>query len=131
MDIYLKTVAGAMIALVLCLILSKRDKDISLLLSVAACCMILGISAIYLKPVLDFLIKLQTVGKLDGEIIEILFRVVGIGLIAEISALICSDVGNSALGKALQIVASALVLYISMPLFSWFLDIVTGILGEF
>lgn len=130
MDIFLKTVAAVMITVVLYLVLSKRDKDISLLLTVAVCCMIMVAALSYLDPVLSFFRRLQSVGNLDSDILGILMKSVGIGLLAEISGMICSDVGNAALGKAIQIMAAAVILCISLPLFSGMLDLVAEIMGE-
>ena len=44
--------------------------------------------------------------------------------------MICEDSGNGALGKALQFLASAVILYLSLPLLSKLLDIVEGMLDN-
>lgn len=130
MDIYIKAVSVALITVVLCLIVAKRDKDMSLLLTVVACCMLVAVAVTYLEPVFSFFRQLQTIGDMDSEILGILLKSVGIGLLSEIVGLICADVGNSALGKALQIVAVALILWISLPLLTTLIELVSEILGE-
>lgn len=130
MDIFFKTAAVALITVVLCLIVAKRDKDISLLLSVAGCCMLVVVAVRYLEPVFSFFRQLQSLGNMDSETLGILLKSVGIGLLAEIVGLICADVGNSALGKTLQIVATAIILWISLPLLTSLLSLVGEILGE-
>ncbi len=128
MDIFLKATAGVLIALILTLILSKQSKDFSLLLTVLVC-VIVSVAAInYLSPVVEFFERLQSVGKLDPEFIKILMRAVGIGLLAEITGLICSDAGNAALGKTLQFLAGAVVLWMSVPLFTNIIDLIEEIL---
>ena len=77
-----------------------------------------------------FIRQLQRMGQLDADILQILLKSVGIGLLTEISALICTDVGNSALGKTLQIASVILILYISLPLLTSLMELVGEILGE-
>jgi len=130
MDVFIKAVTAALITVVLCLIVAKRDKDMSLLLTVVCCCMLVTVAVTYLEPVFSFFRQLQSLGDMDPEILGILLKSVGIGLLSEIVGLICADVGNSALGKALQIVAVALILWISLPLLNTLMGLVGEILGE-
>jgi stage III sporulation protein AD len=74
--------------------------------------------------------RLQKIGALNQELLNILLKIVGICFTAEIAGLICEDSGNGALGKALQFLASAVILYLSLPLLSKLLDIVEGMLDN-
>ena len=130
MSTYLQVIAGALIAVILCLSLSRQSKDISLLLGIAVCCMVMIAAIAYLKPVLDFVEKLQAIGNLDGDVLKILLRSVGIGLLAELSALICTDSGNSALAKTIHILACGVILWLSLPLMTALIDLIQKILGE-
>ncbi len=129
MDIFLKTIAGIMISVVLGLVLSKQGKDMALLLSVTVCCMIVTAAFMYLKPVVTFFKKLEAMGNLDNQMLKILLKAVGIGLLAEITSLICTDAGNAALGKGLQFLATAVILWISIPLLNELLTLLETILG--
>lgn len=128
MDTFMKATAGVFIALVLYLVLAKQGRDVSVLLSVAVCCMISVAAITYLKPVVEFFKKLETVGQLEPQMLEIILKAVGIALISEVSGLICADAGNAALGKTLQILASAVILWMSVPLFTNLLSLVEQIL---
>ncbi len=130
METFFQAIAGAMIALILCLTLDKQDKQMSLMLTVAVCCMIGGLAAAFLKPVLEFLEHLQTLANLDGEMLRTLLKAVGIGLIAQVAGLVCNDAGNAALGKTLQMLAAAVILWLSVPLLQQLLDLLEQILGE-
>lgn len=129
MDIFLKAAVGVLITSMLCLFLAKQGKDISLILSIAVCCMVITGAIEFLEPVMDFFQKLRSLGKLDSEFLNVLLKAVGIGLLAEISGLICTDSGNAALGKSLQLMASAVILWISIPLLNDLIEIVEEILG--
>ena len=130
MDTYLKTVAGAMIALILCMTLAKQGKDFSSVLTLLVCCMIAGVAALFLEPVIDFFGKLEAMIPLDSALLEIVVKVAGIGMIGDLAAMICTDGGNSALGKAIQILTSVLILWLSLPLLQVLLELVSGILEE-
>lgn len=128
MDIFFKATAGILIALVLYLILVKQGKDYSVLLTLFVCCCVSIAALHYLDRVIGMLRNLQTVGKLDGDTFQIILRAVGIGILAEITSAICADAGNAALGKTMQFLASALVLWISVPLFESLISLVEEIL---
>lgn len=130
MDGFIKAIAGVLIAIVLGLVLSKQGKDISALLTIAVCCMVITAAVTYLRPVVDFFEKLESIGQLDSGMLTILLKAVGIGLLAEVTSLICADAGNAALGKTLQIFASAVILWISIPLLTSLINLVEEILGE-
>jgi len=129
MDMFIKAVAGILITVVLCLTLAKQGRDISLLLSVFVCCAVIAVALTYLKPVIDFIRRLQTLGQLDGDMMEILLKAVGIGLLAEITGLMCADAGNASLGKGLQILASCVILWISIPMLESLLELIDNLLG--
>ena len=127
MNSFFQVIAGALVTLMLGLSLSKQGKDNTLLLSVAVCCMILAAAAAYLEPVMGLVRRLQQMGELDSDMLTILLKAVGIGLISQISVLICDDCGNAALGKAVQICASAAVLWLSIPLVTALMDLIQKI----
>ena len=129
MDIFLKSVAGVLIAVVLCLVLAKQGKDMSLLLTIAVCCMVVSAAVSYLQPVVDFLQRLETLGQLNSQMLSILLKAVGIGLLAEITGLVCADAGNASLGKVLQLLASAAILWIAIPLLNELMELIETILG--
>lgn len=129
MELFWKAAAGVLIALILVLTLGKQQQDVGTLLTIAVCCMT-GIAAMHLlEPVLDFLHDLQLLTYMDESILKTMFRIVGIGLVAELVAMICSDAGCSSLGKTLQMLASSVILYLSIPIFQSMGDLIREIMG--
>ncbi len=128
MSIFIKTSAAILVALVLHLILLKQGKDFSLLLTVTVCCIVVTAACQYLEPVFDFFQDLKVIGNLDQDMLSIILKSVGIGFLSEIVGLICSDAGNAAMGKTLQILASAVILWISIPLLESLLALIEEIL---
>lgn len=126
----MKAAAAAMMTAVLGLVLAKQGKDMTVLITLAACAMIAAAAVLYLQPVIQFFYRLIDLTNLNEEHLKIIFKTVGIGLIGELVTLVCNDAGNAALGKTLQILTSAVVLWLSIPLFERFLELVQSILGE-
>lgn len=129
MDVFLQAVAGALIAVILCALLSTHRKDVSLLLSLAVCCMVLLVAANFLKPVMELMESLRQTGQLDSRLLQTILKAVGIGMIAEFASLICADAGNSALGRAVELLAAAVVLWLSIPLMNELLELVQKMAG--
>ena len=129
MSLFWKAAAAVLLAVVLGLSLGKQ-KDIGVLLTMAECCMVAMIAISYLEPVLDFLRELETLGDLQGDMLGILLKAVGIGLVSEIAGLVCADAGNGSLGKMLQMLGSAVILYLSLPIFTAMLELIREILRE-
>ena len=130
MVIFWKAAAAALITVILGLSLGKQEKDIGAILSMAVCCMVMVSALIYLEPVLDFLRELEAAGDLQGDFLGILLKVLGIGLVAEIASGVCNDAGNGSLGKTIHIMGSAVILYLSLPVFRSLMDVLSRILED-
>ena len=127
---FLQAAAGVLLTVILVLALGKEGKQTALLLVLAVCAMVGALAMAYLEPVIEFINKLCTVGKLNAEMLGILLKVVGIGLVGEIAGLVCADSGNASLGKVLQLLSAALILRLSLPLLEQLLDLLEQIMGE-
>lgn len=130
METFWKAAAIVLLVSILGLTVGKQEKDIGAVLAMAGCC-ILGILTIsYLEPVLDLLRELEALGQLQSGVLGILLKTVGIALTAEIAGMICADAGNGSLGKTLQMLGSAVILYLSIPIFRNFVSLIQEILGQ-
>lgn len=127
MTVFFQAVAAVLLASVLGLAL--QNKEIGTVLTIAVCCMVLLIAVAFLEPVVDFLRKLEELGKLDSGLIPILFKAVGIAVVSEIAGMVCADAGNFSMGKAMQILGTAVILWLSIPVFNGLLDLIRSVLG--
>ena len=130
MDIFLKAIGGILIALILWISLGKHGKDFSMLLTIIVCVMVFFAATTFLSPLLQFIKKIQQHGEIDADLLSVILKSVGIGIIGEICTLICKDAGNESLGKALQILSTTFVLWISIPVFEKLLSLLDNILGS-
>ena len=129
MEGYMKAIAAALITAVFCLILAKQGKDLAVVLTVLACVLILTSAMGYFRNLIDFLEQLERLTGLKYGYFQILLKVMGIGLTGEMASMICADAGNTALGKAVQLLGTVLILCLSLPLFQGLLELIEGIMG--
>ncbi|MBP3660929.1 MAG: hypothetical protein J6I89_06025 [Oscillospiraceae bacterium] len=127
---YLRWTAAVLIGLILSLVISKQSKDMSLLLTLAVCVLVCLGALEFLEPVAELLRELRRLGGLDSEAVSILMKAALIGLLSELMGLICADVGEGALGKALQLLSNAAVLWLSIPLLRQLITMVGEVLAE-
>lgn len=130
MELFWKAIAAVLIAVFLGLHIGNTEKEFGLLLAMAACCMGAAAAFTFLEPVVELLRELESAARLGGGSLEILLKCTGIAMVAELAGLICRDGGNGALGKTVQLLASAAILYLSVPLIRMFLNLLQEILGE-
>ena len=130
MDIFLKVAAGIMVSMIVTITISKRSSDISLLLTMLVCCMVLIAAVTYLKPIIEVMNRLVKLSRIENEIFNILLKTAGIGLISHIACTICADSGNQSLGRALQFLSTTVILYLCIPLFERVLQLIETVMGN-
>lgn len=127
---FLQISGAILLAVILVLALKSYCKEIATILAITVCCLT-GLTALhYLQPVLGFLKELENLGGLDEVMVEILMKSTGIGIITEIANLVCKDAGNESMGKSMQLLGTAVILYLSLPLFQTLIELLQKILGE-
>lgn len=130
MEGFWKATAAILLTVILIVAVGKQEKDISVLLGMAVCCLAGVIAISYLEPVVDLMWELGQLGEISGSTLGILMKAVSIALVSEIAGMLCSDSGSVSLGKMLQMLGSAAILYLSIPIFRGLLTLIQEILGE-
>ena len=130
MGIFLKACGAVLIAVILVLIVGKNSRDFALVLTVLVCSMVALTAMEYIRPVLEFLSQLEHLGGLDHNMIRILLKVAGIGLITEICSLVCADSGSGSLGKVMKLLGTSVMIWLSLPLYAMLIELLQRILGD-
>jgi stage III sporulation protein AD len=130
MDNFFQITAGILLCVVLSIVMKRYGSEFGMILSLCVCALVAITALRILQPVLAYIQRLQSLTSLDSSMLQILLKVVGVSLTAEIAITVCEDSGNGSMGKALQILTSAIILYISLPMLTAFLDLVENILGK-
>lgn len=130
MEQFFQAAALVLLAVVMILILKGDSGGIGQLLSVLACCMVVAGAIGYIRPVITFVNSMQDIMGSSGQFLTVLLKVVGVSVTAEIASLLCDDAGNSALGKGLQFLATAVILWLSLPILTSLIQLIEGILDR-
>ena len=126
---YLRWAAVVLMGVILSLVVGRQSKDMSLLLTLAVCVMVCIGAMAFLEPVTELLRELRRLGNLDSEVVSIALKSAGIGLLSELIGLICADAGERAMGKALELLSAAAILWLSLPLIRELLKLIEGVLS--
>lgn len=118
-----------LMGLVLSLVVGKQSKDMGLLLTLGVCVLVCLGAMEFLEPVTALMSDLRRLGGLDSQALSILLKSAGIGLLAELAGTLCADAGESALGKVLQFLSNAAILWLSIPLFRQILSLIEEVLA--
>jgi len=130
MTLFLQVTGTLLLAVILVLALKSHCKEIGTILSITVCCMASLAALNYLRPVIDFLGSIEQLAGLNNTMVETLLKVTGIGIISEIAGLVCKDAGNESMGKSMQLLGTAVILYLSIPMFYSLIELLQKILGE-
>lgn len=129
MTAFIQGVAGALIGVILCLAIRSHSSEMPMLLGLTVCAMVLLAAVNFLKPVVELIHTLADAANLDEELLQVMVKAVGIGLIGELASLICADSGNAALGRTVEVLTAAAVLWLAIPLFQQLLELVQQMAG--
>lgn len=129
MEQFLRSAALVLVAVILILVVGRQHADMGLLLSLCVCTLVCIAAVGFLEPVIEFLREIRSLGELDSDFLAILLKAAGIGVLSELVGLVCADSGQNAMGKALQILSNAAILWISLPLLRQLLSLVKEMLG--
>lgn len=129
MESFWKGAGAVVLAVILGLALGKQEKHNAILLTTAVCVMVAGIAIAYLSPVVDLLRRIGDMAQLDQQMLGVVLKTVGIGMIGELACMICRDSGNGALERTLQLLTTGAIFYLALPLLQQLLDLLQEILG--
>lgn len=123
-----KMAAIAILTVIFSTTISKTEKDISLVLSIAASSLVLLAAMRYLSELIDFLWQMNNNAVWKNPFVEPLLKISGVALMTELTSLISSDAGHSSLGKAMQILGNTVILVLTIPVFESFFAVVQELL---
>lgn len=129
MEVFWKATSVIILTVILGVTLGKAEKDISVVLTVVACSIIMIVVLQYLSEVIAFLWRLSN--DVDGQnsLMHIMLKISGVALVTELTGQISSDAGNSSLAKAMELLGNAAILFLALPLFKTFFTIIQEIMG--
>lgn len=124
----IRVAAVGIIAIMLAIIFKKSKPEMSLIISITTCVLVLiwGISK--LEVILDAINELQGHIKMNKAYVGILVKIVGITYVTEFSSSLCKDSGYQAIAEQIELVGKLSILAISMPIMLALLDTINNFL---
>ena len=129
MTLFWKAAAIVILTVIFSAALSKTEKDVAVVLTASASCIIAVLAIQTLTDVISFLRNLGHASNSAIPFLDTLLRIAGVALITELTGLISADAGSSSLAKAMNLLGNAVILSISLPIFETFLEIIQEILN--
>lgn len=129
MEPLIQAAALGIIGVVLIALLRHRSGELALLLSLGVCVLIGLLLVTLAEPVVDFFTELQDIAGLDNRIMAPMLKTIGIGMITQIASNICSDGGESAVARMIELCGAVLALCVAIPLMQAVLDLIRGMSG--
>lgn len=124
MDIYFRVLCGCLLAAFLILCLGSRAKEFGSLLVIAVCTMAFGVGVYFLQPIIAFFQQAQSMSALPSEYLRLLLKILGIGLTTEMACNLCNQSGSASLAKTLEFVGAALIVNVTIPIYTQLLDLI-------
>jgi len=127
MDIF-KIAAIGIITAVCVLILRQQKEDMATLVGITGGILILLSVVDYFSEIFLVLADLMDKSGIPGTIYSAVFKIIGIGYIADFSAGIVEDTGQKALSEKILLAGKLMILSLSLPIIVLLFDTVTGML---
>lgn len=129
MQEFLQVAVIGVVTVVFAALLKRNSGELAILLTIGAC-VLMGVLIVRMtEPVLTFLGKLRNLAGLDTELMTPLLKTVGIGLLTQLAASVCTDAGESAIAKLIELCGSVLAIYLALPLLEAVIDLIQSMSG--
>lgn len=129
MEVLLKAASICLISVLLILCIGSKNKEFGSLICIAAVLLTSLMAVKLLEPLLDFIHRLEQIVSLPTACIQLLLKVVGIGLLSEMVSGLCSQGGSSQLGQTVEFIGSVLIIDLSLPIYTQLLELIRKLAG--
>lgn len=127
MTILIKIAAIAVAGAVMTLVIKKNSPEMSLMLTIALALVALYLAFDTIKSVTDFIKELAETASISPDVLKILFKTIGISIVAKISGDVCRDAGQTSVATGVELAGAFAALYISLPLFETVIDMISSL----
>ena len=128
MDI-LKIAAIGIITAVCVLILRDGRQEVALLIGICGGCLIVLSVVDYFLDIFSVLRTFMDRSGIPGTIYSVVFKIIGIGYIADFSAGIVEDAGQKGLADKIALAGKIMILVLSLPILTLLFDTITSMIG--
>lgn len=104
-------------------------KDFALVCEIVCGLTLLGMAADALHSAMENMNALSERAQLDDVLVQLLLRVSGVTVVAELAAQLCHDAGAGALAQKLELVGKAVILCACLPVLVQLCDVALSLLA--
>ena len=116
MEIIIKVVVIGVAGAVLTLIIKKTNPEISIVLTLTVCTVMMGMSMKVYSSVSEVLSLVELGTGFSSAYTAPVIKCVGIGITARLGSDLCKDSGQDAVASSVEICGAICALYVSLPL---------------
>lgn len=124
----LKMCGLVLCALIVCIIFKNIKSEYSLLVRIAVTVMVSILSLALITPLFNFIDEISQ-NTVIYNYLPILIKALGIALLVQITADICTDAGEISLGERIELFGKVQILVISIPLIKNLFALCQGIIN--
>ncbi len=128
MDIIFKIIGIGLITCIASLIVKPVRNDFAMLISMVGGIIILVMILSSLSSAISLINSIAQKTGVNGNLLSIVFKIIGIGYLTEFSASMCADAGSAGLGDKVLLGGKIVILVMSLPIITSILDIVMELL---
>ena len=128
MELIFKIMGIGLITCIAALIVKPVRSDFAMIISMVGGIVILIMVLSSISGVLTLVGSLANKTGLNGNLIAVVFKIIGVGYLTEFTASLCADTGNGGLGDKILLGGKIIILVMSLPIVTSILNIVMELL---
>lgn len=130
LDIIFKIIGIALITVVASLIVKPVRSDFAMIITLVGGIIVLALLLSSISSALSLISGIANKTGVNGTLLSLVFKIIGIGYLTEFSASICADAGSSSLGDKVLLGGKIVILVMSLPIITNILNIVMELLPQ-
>lgn len=128
MDIIFKIIGVGLITCVAVLIVKPVRSDFAMLISMVGGVIILVMILSSLTTAISLIKSIANQTGIDGNLLSLVFKIIGVGYLTEFTASMCVDAGSGGLGDKVLLGGKVVILVMALPIITSILTIVMELL---
>ena len=129
MTVLIKAAAAGAAGSVMALLLKRSAPELGFALSAAVCLLAAALAAQTMAGLTDLLSVLREETALSPAVVTPVFKCVGIGIVTRLSAELCRDAGEAALGSVVETAGAVCALLVALPLLRTVLELLMELMA--
>ncbi|MDR0739052.1 MAG: stage III sporulation protein AD [Oscillospiraceae bacterium] len=125
----IKLLFFAVFCAIFCVVLKRERPEYAFILSIISGIFILLHMIPKVTSVVECLKNLMSTANLSTDYMNILFKCLGICIVAQLSSDSCRDSGQTSLASKVELVGKIMVIIVSLPLFESVIDMAKNLLS--